>query len=153
MRKNIALFCLASSALMMTACSTVPSSKTLMTGISPAKVATSSAKPNMLLADDPVCESFYENVITAAVKAQKAKSSNKQLASTGVSILTSVVGLGPIGSMATSSAAQIAMNRSPRNVSTTEFDPEKKFDRKVIKTAQGLGCPLRIKNAVVKTAP
>lgn len=149
MPRLTSILALAPAILLIASCSTVPKTTSLTDGVDFSK---SVNKPGVPLAsDDPICLAFYRNVIDAAVKSQKAKRSNAQFASTGVSVLTSVIGLGPIGSMATSSAARIAINQRISDVSRTEFDPDKKFDRKIIKTAQTVGCPVSVKNAPAKT--
>ena len=134
-----------SALTLVTACSTVPKTDTLMTGIDMKAAAPATAPGTKLAATDPTCKTFYNNVSDAAIEAEKAKRTNKQAASTGVSILTSVIGLGPLGSIATSSAAQIALSQTGSDVSTVVFDPEKSFDKRVIETADKVNCPVRVK--------
>ena len=142
-----------SAVTLLSACSTVPKTDTLLTGIDMKAAAPATASGTKLAATDPTCKTFYNNVAEAAVDAQKAKRTNKQVASTGVSVLTSVIGLGPVGSIATSSAAQIAIAQSGSDVSTVVFDPEKSFDKRVIQTAETVNCPIRIKTPTpAKTA-
>ncbi len=151
MTRLAAILSLTTGLMILSACSTVPKTTSLTDGIDFSK---SVNKPGVPLAsDDPICTAFYRNIIDAAVKSQKAKRSNAQLASTGASVLTSMVGLGPVGSMATSSAARIAINQQISDVSRTEFDPKKKFDRKIIETAKTVGCPVSIKNAPTQSTP
>lgn len=134
--------------LLVSACSTVPSSSALTEGI---KKDQMTKQTQMRVSNDPVCTEFYENVIMAANKSAKAKRNNAKLASAGVSIGTILAGVGPLGSIATRSAASVLINRSVSDVSSTQFDPEHKFDRKVIATAQELQCPVQVKGQT--TAP
>ncbi len=128
--------------LLISACSTVPSTSALTEGIKKDQI---SEQSQMRVSNDPVCTEFYENVIMAANKSAKAKRTNAKMASTGVSIGTILAGVGPLGSIATRSAASVLINRSVKDVSSTLFDPEQKFDRKVIETADKLQCPVRVK--------
>jgi len=94
---------------------------------------------------DPVCTQFYTNVIEAARKSAKAKRTNSQLAGAGVSIGGALAGIGPVGSVLTNTAARVLISRSVSDVATTEFDPERKFDKPIIETANSLSCPLKVK--------
>lgn len=134
--------------LLISACSTVPSSSSLTEGIKKDQMTKQS---QMRVSNDPVCVEFYENVILAANKSAKAKRNNAKIASAGVSIGTILAGVGPLGSIATRSAASVLIDRSVKDVSSTQFDPEHKFDRKIIKAAEQLQCPVQIRGQA--TAP
>lgn len=134
---------LISSVLVLSACSTVPKSKTLMQGIDVDK--SSSANMTKRSSTDPVCTTFYSNVIEAARKSANAKRTNSQMLGAGVSIGGALAGIGPVGSVITNSAARVLLNRTAKDVSNTEFDPEKKFDKPIIEAADGLQCPIRVK--------
>lgn len=128
----------------LSACSTVPKMDSLTEGLDKDKLG---AQKQMRVSNDPVCIEFYENVIAAAEKSAKAKRSNAQMASAGVSIASVVAGLGPLGSIATQSAARVLVNRSASDVSSTVFDPSNKFDARIIEAANEVNCPVRIKGA------
>jgi len=132
---------------MLSACSTVPSMSALTEGIDTKQTGT---QKQVRVSNDPVCLEFYENVITAAEKSAKAKRTNAQMASAGVSIATIASGLGPLGSIATQSAARVLISRSVNDVSTTELDPENKFDRRIIEAAGEVNCPVKIKGVSTK---
>jgi len=145
-RKSAPLWLAAAmSVTVLAACSTVPSSKVLMDGVDVKAAKTLPAGTTMRAQSDPICTQYYTNVFEAARKAAKAKQNNKRFAATGVSIATSMIGLGPVGSVATSGAAQIALAQSPNIVATTQFDPEKSFDKKIIDGANELKCPISVK--------
>jgi len=134
--------------LLISACSTVPSTKSLTDGLTPDKL---SKQSQMRASNDPICTEFYENVIVAANKSAKAKRTNAQMASAGVSVATVLAGVGPLGAMATRSAAGVLIGRSVKDVSSTTFNPENKFDRRIIETAADLQCPVIVKGQA--TAP
>ncbi len=130
-------------ALLGTACSTVPSATKLTDGID---LKQSPATSPMRAKDDPVCEQFYINIRKAANDAVKAKRNNADLARIG-----SVVALGAIGApqgsgIVTSHAAQRLIDSKTRDVSLYTFDPDLKFDRRIIDTAFELKCPITIKD-------
>jgi len=129
----------------ISACSTVPKTKSLTDGIDADKIA--SHKTGMRASNDPVCTTFYGNVIQAANKSARARRNNAQMASAGASIATTLIGLGPVGSIATSSAARVLINGQIKDVSSTIFDPENKFDKRIIDSAKELNCPVRMKSA------
>lgn len=134
---------------LLSACSTVPSAKSLTNGIDSEKIA--AQKTTMRASNDPICTTFYENVIEAANKSAKNKRTNAQLASTGVSIGSVLAGIGPIGSIAAQSAARQLIGRSVSDVSSTSFDPENKFDRAIIESAKEVQCPVKIKAPATTT--
>ena len=132
---------------LLSACSTVPKMDSLTDGIDQDKLGT---QKQMRVSNDPVCIEFYENVIAAAEKSAKAKRSNAQMASAGVSVASIVAGLGPLGSVATQSAARVLISRSANDVSTTVFDPENRFDARIIEAANQVNCPVRVKGVTTK---
>ena len=142
--KSLILFAVPAIAL-LSACSTVPSSKSLVSGIDKDKIT--AQKTTMRASNDPVCITFYENVIEAANKSAKAKRTNAQMASTGVSIGSVLAGLGPIGSIAAQSATRTLIAGSVSDVSSTSFNPENKFDRAIIESAKEVQCPVKIHGA------
>jgi len=95
--------------------------------------------------NDPVCSQFYSNVIEAANKSARAKNTNSQFATAGVSIAGAVVGLGPAGAIATNTAARVLLTQTITEVPTTTFDPEERFDKRIIDTAAAVNCPITIK--------
>jgi len=131
----------------MSACSTVPNTKDLMFGMDllPANATTDAATKTAVLKaqDDPVCELFYENVVEAAVTAQKNRSMNAQLVSMGFTLATAFIGVPQVGGLA-DAAGFVAYGDNVFESLKTGFNPEKKFDRKVITTALEIGCPLTI---------
>ncbi len=131
----------------ISACSTVPKETSLLEGINTKSLNASAKGAPVRSSSDPICSAFYNNVIEAAVKAEKAKRTNKQLASTGVSLLSVIAGVGPAGSIAANSATRIALSQSGANVSKTVFDPEQSFDKRVIDTARQVNCPITVKAA------
>lgn len=146
MRISIILMTLATITL-ASACSTVPKMASLTDGIDKTQIGT---QKQMRVANDPVCVEFYQNVIAAAEKSAKAKRTNSQLASAGVSVASIAAGLGPLGSIATQSTARILINRKANDVSTTVFDPKKKFDARIIEAANAVNCPVSIKGSSTK---
>lgn len=132
----------------LSACSTVPSMNSLTEGIDKDQLGT---QKQVRVSNDPICMEFYENVITAAEKSAKAKRTNAQMASAGVSLATIASGMGPLGSIATQSAARVLINRNADEVSSTVFDPEDKFDKRIIDAANEVNCPVKIKG--VSTQP
>lgn len=147
MRISMPIIAIATIAV-LSACTTVPKMKSLTEGIDADQLGT---EKQVRVSNDPVCLEFYENVIDAAAKSAKAKRTNAQMASAGVSIASMAAGLGPLGSMATQGAARVLINRSVNDVSSTEFDPENKFDKRIIDAANEVNCPVKIKG--VSTQP
>ncbi len=146
MRKSTSLIALSTLAI-LSACSTVPKMNALTEGLDKDQLGT---QKQMRVSNDPVCIEFYENVIAAAEKSAKAKRTNAQMASAGVSVASVVAGLGPLGSIATQSAARVLINRAASDVSSTEFDPENKFDARIIEAANEVNCPVKVKGATTK---
>lgn len=127
---------------LLSACSTVPSTTSLTEGIDVQK----SASPTVLRSkDDPVCEKFYSNIYTAAKDAVEAKRNNADMTRVGAAVAGGFLGI-PAGGLIASKTAERIIDSKTNDVSTQTFDPELKFDRRIIETAVELNCPIKIKD-------
>lgn len=143
MRAQITLQIFLISAVMTTvACSTVPSTTKLTEGID---VQKTSAPTQMRTKDDPICEKFYANIYKAASDAVEAKRNNADLARVGASVAGGFLGIPSGGLIASQTASRIIATKTT-DISTQAFDPEYKFDRRIIDTAKDLNCPIKIKD-------
>lgn len=140
---NPITLCIALSVMTAIGCSTVPSATKLTQGIDVQKQT--SAPSKMLAKDDPVCKQFYANIYKAASDAVKAKRNNADMARVGASVAGGFLGI-PAGGMIASQTAQRIISSNTTNISTQAFDPEYKFDRRIIDTAKDLNCPIKIKD-------
>jgi len=142
---------LAVSMLMLTACTSTPSSKTLLTGIDSsalAKSADASQAPIVRTATDPVCTQFYANAVDFSKQAAQPNRGGQILAATGLSVLAAVATYGlfsGIGSATGQIAAQTATNQliyTGGNAALSGLNSNNGPDKKIIQAAESLGCPV-----------
>ena len=139
------------SASVLSACTTLPKSSTLMEGIDPASLqqpdATQKTQPK--LSTDPVCTQFYENAIEYAQAAAKPNSTSKFLTSTGISVLAAVAtnglftGAGGVGQAAARTATSAAVHQGGK-AAISGLDPKKTAHKNIIDKAEEIGCPVNV---------
>ncbi len=129
------------SAGTMSACSTMPSHDVLVSGINAQHLTADAGTLETRKSDDPVCQTFYQNVAMALHTRQQNKQTNAQLLTMGVDIAGALVGLGGLGQLATQTLTAVALSQFDDG-EPVYFDPEKPFDAKVITAAETVGCPI-----------
>jgi len=140
---------LMSSALLLSlaACSTVPNSSTLMTGIDASQLGKTTA---LRSAADPICVSFYKNAQTYLTAASKPNPGANFLTSLGVGVLASVAtagivpaGLGNVGQIAASQAISTTVYQGSGLV-LKGLDPKKGVGKNITEAATEVGCPVTL---------
>ncbi len=141
---------LATGAFLLSACTTIPNSSTLVKGIDPAALQTTdAATKTQRTAVDPVCTKFYSNAIDYAQAASKPNSTNRFLASTGISVLAAVAtnglftGAGGIGQAAARTATSAVVHQGGK-AALSGLDPKKTAHKNIIDKANELGCPVNV---------
>jgi len=133
----------------LSACSSVPKSSTLMTGIDTTQL--SKPAPNTLrAATDPVCVSFYDNVETYVAAANQPNKGRNFLTSLGVGVLASVAtagivpsGLGSVGQAAASTAVSTTVRQGSGMV-MQGIKENSKTGEKIADAAAEIGCPISL---------
>ena len=133
----------------LSACSSVPKSSTLLTGIDTTQLEKPAAD-TLRSETDPVCVNFYENVQTYIAAANKPNSGGNFLTSLGIGIVASVAtagivpaGLGTVGQ----TAANMAVHSTIRHGSGMVLQgikPDSKIGERIFEAADEIGCPVAI---------
>lgn len=138
------------SLFLLAACSTMPNSATLMTGIDTQQMQkTAPTTPGALRAEtDPVCVSFYKNAEVYLAEAKKPNTSRKFLTDLGVNVATglAVQGVVPSGLSRTGQivARQTVYTTAQygRGMALKQLDAKTVAGKKVIEVAGQIGCPV-----------
>lgn len=133
----------------LSACSTVPKSSTLLTGID--KTQLSQTTPNTLrAASDPVCISFYDNVKTYVAAANKPAKGRNFMTALGIGVVASVAtagivpsGLGTVGQIAANRAVNTTIHQGSGMV-LKGIEASSVPGKKISEAAAEIGCPLSL---------
>lgn len=135
--------------LSLSACSTVPNSSTLMSGIDEAQLS-KVAPDTVRAASDPVCVSFYENAKTYIAQANKPNPGQNFMKSLGISVLAGVVtgglvpaGLGSVGQVAASQAVSTTVTQGS-GMALQGLKSNSPVSAKITEAAAEIGCPMSI---------
>lgn len=133
----------------LSACSSVPKSSTLMTGIDKTQL-TQSAPGTSRTATDPVCIRFYDNVKTYVAAANKPNHGRNFLTSLGVGVIASAAtagivpsGLGTVGRVAASQAVNATVYAGSGMV-LRGIKANSGQGTKISEAAAEIGCPISL---------
>ena len=131
------------------ACSSVPKSSTLMTGIDKTQLTQTTAGA-LRAPTDPVCVNFYDNVQTYVAAANKPNPGRNLLTSLGVGVLASVAtaglvpsGLGTVGRVAASQAVNTTVYQGSGMV-LRGMKANSGPGAKISEAAAEIGCPISL---------
>ena len=133
----------------LSACSSVPKSSTLMTGIDTTQLA--KPTPNSLRSPtDPVCVNFYKNVQTYVTAANQPNHGRNFLTSLGVGVIASVAtagivpsGLGTLGQVAAGTAVNTSI-RAGSGMILKGMSAKSKTGKKITEAAEEISCPISL---------
>lgn len=149
MRSLTSSLILATAALSMSACVSVPSEDKLLTGISPTKLSQGAAV-TAKSASDPTCVEFYKNVNTYMKKAQSSQRTKNVFSRIGLAVAGAVVANEIVPSGINSQTGRIAARAAAGTATSAggyfalrELNSSDKADAKIIEVAENIGCPVR----------
>ena len=133
----------------LSACSSVPKSSTLTTGIDKTQLA-QNASGTLRSQSDPICIQFYDNVETYIAAANKPNSGGKFLTSLGLGMAASIAtagiipaGMGRVGQAAASTAVSSTV-RQGGGLVLQGIKPSSATGTKISEAAAEIGCPLQL---------
>ena len=149
MPRLISVLLISSLSFSLASCASTPSSDRLTSGIDKTQLAQSTSTKRTVA--DPVCVDFYNNIAEYRKEAAASQGKRSFMNRLGLNVVSAVAlgqvipaGAGGAGQIATRTAAGTVAGQG-KQIALQELDSADRVDAKIIKVADNIGCPVKVK--------